>query len=636
MPSFVDQISTLLASAQNNYIKNNELFSDLPNVQLFSNLLSQYVGDGDDANIAALSGNFVPLLGPDVATQAQPVPPTNFSIPSALEGDKASLVSTTLQQPAGLQLISANSQERTTTPILHTAPNNIGTQNSESQLEGVSPQNILLKNTTDNVPIGEVKDSIPRANTADVLLASHELQKSSLTPTINADIAQKANVSSQAPGLERPEYNLQNQRLDVAQTILRQGAQTSANPILQNQNIYTGLESAYPNIDKASTNIAVTNIDAKQHRDILQNNGVIPPQQVATNQENAVQKLVINPAENGLESRERASLPLASTNLDINKEGQNTSEKPPQSTVNHLLVRTNESAKDLQSYERFALNVNSLVSERDVVQAKPLENIATIDVRKESVLTSTSIREFREQHRRAESRTNIDYEADASYRPSRVAERSIVKHDFASAYQNYSNVENPPTLKFVEINIDQKTPVTINIAADTNVFLKPLSTDAQILPARELSPSELTSSALKTGEIRNGNDIAEQIAWAQRNNTQQVRISISPEHLGAIDISIDDAADGLNIQFMTQNAQAKDALELFMPRLKEMLEQSGFNLQNANVSQQGEGKSNFNLSEQATEDFSQKQAEDDSYHVKNGLEDTQETNSSNQLLDAFA
>lgn len=632
MPSFVDQISTLLASAPNNSIKNNGLLNDRPNVPLFSNLLSQYLGDGEDASIAALPGNFVPLLAPDAATQAESVPPTNFSIPSALEGDEASLVSTTLQQPAGLQLNSANSQESTTAPILHTAPNNIGTQNSVSQREGVAAQHLLLKNAVDNAPIVEVKDGISRANSTDILPTSHEEQKSSLTSAINADIAQKASVSSQTPGVERPEYNLQNQRSDVAQTILRQGAQTSANPILQNLNINPGLESSHPNVDQAPTNIA-----AKQHRDILQNNGVIPPQHVLSSQENGVQKLVINPAENGLESRERTTaLPLASANLGINKEGENTSEKTLQSNTNNLLARPNELVKDLQPHERFALNTNSLASERDVAQTRPLENIAAIDVRKESVLTSTSIRELSEQHRKTESRVNIDYEADASYRPSSVSERSVVKHDFASAYQNYSNVENLPTLKFVEINIDQKTPVTINFAADANVSLKPLSTDAQILPARELSPSELTSSALKTGEIRNGNDIAEQIAWAQRNNTQQVRISISPEHLGAIDISIDDAADGLNIQFMTQNALAKDALELFMPRLKEMLEQSGFNLQNANVSQQGEGKSHFNLSEQATEDFSQEQADDDSYHGQNDLEDTQQINSSNQLLDAFA
>ena len=631
MPSFIDQISTLLASTPNNSLRNNELFSSLQNVQLFSNLLSQYVGNGEDANIAALPGNIIPLLSSDAAPQAQQVAPTSFSLPSAPEGDKASLVSTALQQPAELQLFSANSQERSLAPALHTAPGNNGTQNSESQRGGVSSQNILLKNTADNASSGEVKDSIPRANNADVLQASHELQKSSLAPTINTDIAQKASVSGLAPGLERPEYNLQNQRSDVAQSILRQDAPTSANPKLQNQNIYTGTESSHPNIDKVSTSIT-----AIQHRDILQNNGAIPPQQLVINQENAEQKLGINPAGNSLESRERASLPLASTSLDINKEGQNTSEKTPQSTVNHLLARTNESAKDLQSHERVALNANSLASQRDVAEAKPQDNITSIDVRKESVLTSTSIRELSDQYRKTESRTNVDYAADASYRTSNVAERPIVKHDFASAYQNYSNVENPPALKFVEINIDQKTPVTINIAADANVSLKPVSTDAQNLPARDLSHSEFASGALKAGEIRNGNDIAEQIAWAQRNNAQHVRISISPEHLGAIDISIDDAADGLNIQFMTQNPQAKDALELFMPRLKEMLEQSGFNLQNANVSQQGEGKSNFNLSEQATKDFSREQAEDDSYHGQNGLEDTHQANSSNQLLDAFA
>ena len=146
----------------------------------------------------------------------------------------------------------------------------------------------------------------------------------------------------------------------------------------------------------------------------------------------------------------------------------------------------------------------------------------------------------------------------------------------------------------------------------------------------------LAFNHLKANEIRNGNDIAEQISWAHRNNAQHVRISISPEHLGAIDIKIDDAADGLNIHFMTQNMQAKEALELFMPRLKEMLEQSGFNLQNANVSQQGEGKSGFNLSDQSSKEFLHEEAESNPHSAQKDLEDSQPSVSQNQLLDAFA
>ena len=47
---------------------------------------------------------------------------------------------------------------------------------------------------------------------------------------------------------------------------------------------------------------------------------------------------------------------------------------------------------------------------------------------------------------------------------------------------------------------------------------------------------------------------------------------------------------------------AKDALESFLPRLKDMLEQSGLALNNANVSQQGEGKNSFNLADQSASD----------------------------------
>ncbi|WP_438876984.1 flagellar hook-length control protein FliK, partial [Bacillus cereus group sp. Bce021] len=49
-------------------------------------------------------------------------------------------------------------------------------------------------------------------------------------------------------------------------------------------------------------------------------------------------------------------------------------------------------------------------------------------------------------------------------------------------------------------------------------------------------------------------------------------------------------ADGASIQFTVTNAQARDALEGAMPRLREMLAQQGVQLADTSVQQQSSGQ----------------------------------------------
>ena len=52
----------------------------------------------------------------------------------------------------------------------------------------------------------------------------------------------------------------------------------------------------------------------------------------------------------------------------------------------------------------------------------------------------------------------------------------------------------------------------------------------------ERSPLNINNS----NQVNNGDDLAQQIAWAKHSGASQVKIALSPEHLGALEISIED------------------------------------------------------------------------------------------------
>ncbi len=169
----------------------------------------------------------------------------------------------------------------------------------------------------------------------------------------------------------------------------------------------------------------------------------------------------------------------------------------------------------------------------------------------------------------------------------------------------------------------EKSPA-MNVATDS-------VSSANKLLATDKSVFNMASSA----EVKNGEELAQQITWAKHNNANHVKISLSPEHLGALEINIEKDRDGFNIQFTTQNALAKDALETYLPRLRDMLEQQGLNLQNANVSQQGANRNTDSYNQAADQyDIQESNSNRDDSTEEPHL--NQASSQHNYLLEAFA
>lgn len=81
-----------------------------------------------------------------------------------------------------------------------------------------------------------------------------------------------------------------------------------------------------------------------------------------------------------------------------------------------------------------------------------------------------------------------------------------------------------------------------------------------------------------------GDAMAERVVWLVNNQMQEAGLRLNPAHLGPIDVKISMENDQANILFTVQHGPVKEAVEAALPRLREMLAQSGVQLQDANVS----------------------------------------------------
>ncbi|ASG66345.1 flagellar hook-length control protein [Idiomarina piscisalsi] len=87
--------------------------------------------------------------------------------------------------------------------------------------------------------------------------------------------------------------------------------------------------------------------------------------------------------------------------------------------------------------------------------------------------------------------------------------------------------------------------------------------------------------------------LQERINIMMSKNIQRADIRLDPPELGNVQIRVNVSGEQTTVQFQVQNAQAREAIESAMPRLREMMEQQGLNLADTHVGEQsndGQGK----------------------------------------------
>ena len=133
----------------------------------------------------------------------------------------------------------------------------------------------------------------------------------------------------------------------------------------------------------------------------------------------------------------------------------------------------------------------------------------------------------------------------------------------------------------VENSAQASTLITDNINA--SLLRSPLpqtsmSTDHTVTP----STPTITESF---GRPEWNQGLGRQIMWMVNQNMQSAEIRLNPANLGPIEVRISMDDEKVNVAFSSRHAAVREAVEMALPRLREMFESSGINLADANISQ---------------------------------------------------
>ena len=110
--------------------------------------------------------------------------------------------------------------------------------------------------------------------------------------------------------------------------------------------------------------------------------------------------------------------------------------------------------------------------------------------------------------------------------------------------------------------------------------------------AANASPLNIQSSPV-LGEVNvpfNSPDwskaMGKQIVWMANQNIKAAEIRLNPANLGPVEVRLEINDDQINVALSSRHANVREAMEMTMPKLREMLENDGLNLSDSNISHQ--------------------------------------------------
>ena len=126
------------------------------------------------------------------------------------------------------------------------------------------------------------------------------------------------------------------------------------------------------------------------------------------------------------------------------------------------------------------------------------------------------------------------------------------------------------------------SPVSTNTA--TNTATTTLSS-ANATPISQLLSTPQTEINEPFGRASWSQAMGKQVLMMINQNIGSAEIRLNPANLGPIEIHIDMSEDQVNVAMSSRHAIVREAMEQALPRLREMLNDNGFNLSDTDVSQ---------------------------------------------------
>lgn len=80
------------------------------------------------------------------------------------------------------------------------------------------------------------------------------------------------------------------------------------------------------------------------------------------------------------------------------------------------------------------------------------------------------------------------------------------------------------------------------------------------------------------GHSKWGGELAQKVVWMASQQTQVAEIHLNPAHLGPVEVMLSISQDQATAQFVSSHPAVRDAIQDALPRLREMLAESGIQL----------------------------------------------------------
>ncbi len=168
----------------------------------------------------------------------------------------------------------------------------------------------------------------------------------------------------------------------------------------------------------------------------------------------------------------------------------------------------------------------------------------------------------------------------------------LLEGNLQQSLQTNSSMNNAVTQAMYKILATQSASLALSQPVD-------VATGTVAMPAMISPPSTFhggaalpAASAFQAfivdtfGHHRWGQSFGEQVMMLVNQNVRSAEIRLNPANLGPIEVQIDITDDQVNVAFTSRHAVVREAMELALPRLREMLDENGLSLANTDISDQ--------------------------------------------------
>ena len=173
-------------------------------------------------------------------------------------------------------------------------------------------------------------------------------------------------------------------------------------------------------------------------------------------------------------------------------------------------------------------------------------------------------------------------------------------------------------------SLEHRPPISAGFNADVSLANSPTKPFAHVDQSLDLN---------QTSKQQQASEMATFVRVLKNQGGGEAKINLHPAELGRMSISVSTDAADTKVSFVVETAQARQVIEAAMPKLKELLEQSGLSLSDSDVTEHHRKAANEKTDDRArsrqSADRSETQGEGGELTLSVALD-------TNRLLDAYA